>query len=288
MYSHHNGATVSAGQPIAGRAADYPLGHSPQELERLSHQARFIGDLTRALLVDAGVGAGMRVLDVGCGPGDVSFLAASLVGATGSVIGIDEARPALHSARERAAASGLNNVRFVEEDLGTIEVDAPVDAVIGRLVLMYLPDPASALRHLARQLKPGGIVAFQEIDMDVSRSTPRCPLIERSIDRVRRTFDCACPYPRVSLALAQVFADAGLPAPTMTYAARAEHGPDSPLYEMLAGITRTLLPLMERYGIATAAEVDIDTLAARLRDEALARRATVLSPAYVGAWTRIA
>ena len=67
----------------------YILGHDPGELDRLIAQARFFGDLTEEVLRRAGVGPGMRVLDVGCGTGDVSFLAARLVGPTGSVLGVD-------------------------------------------------------------------------------------------------------------------------------------------------------------------------------------------------------
>lgn len=68
---------------------DYVLGHSSAELQRLIDQSRFFGDLTAQVLRQAGLGRGMRVLDVGCGAGDVSFLAASIVGPTGEVIGID-------------------------------------------------------------------------------------------------------------------------------------------------------------------------------------------------------
>ena len=65
---------------------DYVLGHSEDELKRLIDQARFFGDLTAQVLHLAGLGPGMRVLDVGCGAGDVSFLAASIVGPQGVVI----------------------------------------------------------------------------------------------------------------------------------------------------------------------------------------------------------
>ncbi|HET9913319.1 MAG TPA: hypothetical protein VFQ13_15595, partial [Anaerolineales bacterium] len=68
--------------------------------------------------------------------------------------------------------------------------------------------------------------------------------------------------------------------------ARVERGPDSPVYDQPVMITRTLLPVMERTGIATAAEVDIDTLAARLREETLAHNSTIVSPAMIGAWAK--
>jgi hypothetical protein len=72
----------------AGGAADrYVLGTAERELDRLQVQARWVAPFTRQLLLDAGVGPGMRVLDVGSGAGDTAFLAAEVVGAAGEVVG---------------------------------------------------------------------------------------------------------------------------------------------------------------------------------------------------------
>jgi ubiquinone/menaquinone biosynthesis C-methylase UbiE len=72
---------------------------------------------TRWLFQHAGLGAGMHVLDVGCGAGDVSLLAAEFVGPTGTVVGIDSSRRAVDTARLRANRAGLPNVSFIEGDL---------------------------------------------------------------------------------------------------------------------------------------------------------------------------
>jgi hypothetical protein len=61
----------------------YALGHSDEELERLRVQSRFVEPITRQFFQEAGISAGMRVLDVGSGAGDVAFLTADLVGETG-------------------------------------------------------------------------------------------------------------------------------------------------------------------------------------------------------------
>src|SRR5262245_55311254 len=68
---------------------DYALGRTDEEYERLVEQAEVLRPLTERMLRAAGIGAGMRVLDVGCGLGDVSFLVSELVGPGGSVVGID-------------------------------------------------------------------------------------------------------------------------------------------------------------------------------------------------------
>jgi hypothetical protein len=84
------------------------------------------------------------------------------------------------------------------------------------------------------------------------------------------------------------FLAAGLPAPQMVALGRAEGGPHSIVYDYIAETLRSLLPALERAGIATPADVGIDTLADRLRDEALAREAWVMPPPFIGAWTRTA
>src|SRR5262245_4243068 len=120
----------------------YALGNSESEFKRLEIQAAFIRDLTEDVLKRAGVSPGMRVLDIGCGVGDVSLLAGSLVGPTGSVIGVDRSREAIDTARRRASAAGHDRLNFEQADLATFEPNLEVDAIIGRLVLMYMPDPA--------------------------------------------------------------------------------------------------------------------------------------------------
>jgi SAM-dependent methyltransferase len=213
-------------------------------------------------------------------------LAAKLVGSKGTVIGVDKSPEAIALASRRASSARVMNMQFITRDLLDLDLEEPVDALIGRLVLMYFPDPAALLRHLLNFVKPGGIVVFQEIDMDNSKSEPTCELFEISLQRIKQSFARAGVDIRTSLKLSRILQEAGLPAPQMIGGARVESGPDSPAYEQVRQITHTLLPLMERTGVASAAEVDIETLAARLREETLACKATIVSPAMIGAWTR--
>jgi ubiquinone/menaquinone biosynthesis C-methylase UbiE len=274
-------------QAQATLAQDYILGHSDRELDRLISQARFFGDLTAQVLTLAGLKPGMHVLDIGCGAGDVAFLAARLVGSEGSVIGVDKSPEAIHLASQRAAAAGLANVQFLAGDLSELTPDDPVDALIGRLVLMYFADPAVLLRRLASFLKPGGLAIFHEFDLTGSKSEPTCDLFETTLWRIKQAFTRAGIDVQTGLKLGRIFQEAGLPVPQMILGARVEQGPTSPVYTQLEQITRTLLPLMEHTGVATTAEVGLDTLAARLREEAVARNATLVSPAFIGAWAQL-
>jgi ubiquinone/menaquinone biosynthesis C-methylase UbiE len=158
----------------------YPLGYSEGEAKRLIDQGAMLEDLTGALLRRSGLSEGMRVLDIGCGVGDVSLLAARIVGKDGSVVGVDRAAPSLEIARgranRRAGLSGIASISFIEADLTTFEPEETFDAIIGRFVLLYIPDPASALRRLSRSLRPGGSIAFNEYDMTTCAQTPESPL----------------------------------------------------------------------------------------------------------------
>jgi 2-polyprenyl-3-methyl-5-hydroxy-6-metoxy-1,4-benzoquinol methylase len=264
----------------------YPLGHADTELERLVTQALIFDPLTEDLLREAGIRAGMRVMDIGCGVGSVSLLAARLVGPAGRVVGVDRSPDAVHAARRHAA--GTPNVTFEIGDVNSIRVTSPVDAVIGRLVLMYQPDPAATVRHLASLVRPGGLVVLHEVDLEQGLdSSPPCPLWDRGVSWARETFRRAQISLRQGLHLPHAFARAGLtPAGTRVAAAMANSS-GSPVYANLAGILRTVLPIAERLGVVTAEEVGIDTLEARLREEAQRMSAVLVSPILVGVWARV-
>src|SRR5262245_61059248 len=124
----------------------YPLGHSERELERLAVQARDLAAHTTVLFRRAGISAGHRVLDRGCGAGDVSFIAAEIVGPGGNVVGIDRSPAAVDLARERERSVGQLNLTFKVGDAAKLAIAGEFDVIVGRLVLMYLPDPVKALR----------------------------------------------------------------------------------------------------------------------------------------------
>src|SRR5688572_31457542 len=94
----------------------YVMGHSPEERERLIQRAGRVGPITERFLRGAGIAPGMRVLDIGCGVGDVTLLCADLVGPEGAVVGVDRDPAALARASERVAAGGLEHVELREGD----------------------------------------------------------------------------------------------------------------------------------------------------------------------------
>jgi ubiquinone/menaquinone biosynthesis C-methylase UbiE len=138
----------------------YVLGRSESEEARLAQQGDLFKRSTRLLFEDAGLCAGMTVLDLGCGSGDVSLLAAELVGPTGRVVGVDNNQKIVETAHQRAELAGLAQITFIAADIRELELDCMFDAVVGRFVLLYLADPVAALRKILRNFCSNGVAAF--------------------------------------------------------------------------------------------------------------------------------
>ena len=264
----------------------YVLGHDSDEHRRLMLQSRFVGDLTEIVFARAGLAKGMHVLDIGCGAGDVSLLAAAFVGAGGSVLGIDQSPESVALASERAKAAGLANVRFEVGRLEELHDVGTFDALVGRLVLLYLKEPALVLKQLAERIRPGGLVVFHEMEMTTVRTVPEVPLWARVGHWIVEGFTRAGVETSMGSRLYSIYQQAGLPEPAMISAGRVEGSPQSQIFEWVAQTVRSLLPMIEKTGVATRDEVGIDTLADRLRAESVARSAVIHSPLFVGAWTR--
>ncbi len=268
--------------------ANYVLGHSDSELGRLATQARLIDPITRRFFTDAGIVPGMRVLDVGSGAGDVAFLAANLVGETGEVVGVDRAAAALAVARARADAQSLHNVSFREGELAETAFDRPFDAVIGRYVLMFQPDPAALLRKLGAHVRPGGCVVFHEVDWDGARSFPPTRIYDTCCRWLSETMRLSGAEPHMGVKLHATFLAAGLPAPLMRLGTLIGGGGSATdALELVAGLTGTLRADMERFGIATAAEIGYETLARRMIDEAAANGSVIVGRSEIGAWSTV-
>jgi SAM-dependent methyltransferase len=274
-------------RPPSEPADEYALGRSQAETRRLIVQHQLYGPFTRQFLVTAGITAGMKVLDVGSGAGDVALLLAELVGPQGQVVGIDQNPEILDTARARVRATGWSTVRFRPGDALQLELDDDFDAVVGRWVLQYTPDPAALLRRARAWLRPGGIVAFQEIDLsNPPRAYPVGPLHEQLARWTTPPPGVPGPDAEMGLKLFPTFLRAGLPAPQLRRDVPVGGGPDWPGYGYVADTVRSLLPFLERVGMVRGEEVDVDTLEDRLRAEVTGQDGVQLLPALVGAWAR--
>jgi SAM-dependent methyltransferase len=210
----------------------------------------------------------MRVLDIGSGSGDVAFSAARLVAPRGSVIGVDRDSAQVAFAEQRARADGLTNVRFIVGDFREIELSPAVDAVVGRLVLMYAADPLDALRRALRNLKTGGVIALQESVIDYDGPVliePLDCLAAKAAEWFRAGFKHTGVHPRMGLRLFGLMRAAGLdPSTEIDMLVPIQQGPEGALFSSLTSVIRSQMRAIVASGVATEAEIDIETLEKRL------------------------
>ena len=261
----------------------YALGRSPQEYARLARQAEIMRPITQRLFTEAGISRGSTVVDLGSGAGDVAMLLAEMVGPAGKVIGLDLDHDALQHARERAVAAQFHNVHFVHSDFAHYCPDSPLDAIVGRLVLMYQADPAAALAQLTKHLRPGGVVAFIE---PIFRPPPGPETVKALTTCLVETLRRSGAHIDLGLRLHRVFQSAGLPLPHMRFEAAMDGREDSPLYQHAVDTMASLLPKALEYGVPGADKLDMASICERMRAEMNAAGYAMTVAPVVCAWCR--
>lgn len=244
-----------------------------------------VDEMTERLLDDAGIGAGMRVLDIGCGPGAVSLMIARRVGSTGHVFGVDQNPQILELARKTARDAGLSNLTFIEGGFDVALAErGSLDAVVGRRVLMYQPDAAQAVAQLVDAIRPGGVIAFHEHDMiAIGDSSTSLPLHDRVRSWLREMLRLEGANLHMGFGLHSALSVAGLSVQRV----RAEANVLTPTSGYPVGaIIRAVLPRLLKLGIATETEADVETLDDRLMAERRERHATCLWEMVFCAWAR--
>ena len=269
-------------------ANEYVWASSDQERERLASQGDLLRPATERLFVAAGIGPGARVLDCGSGGGDVSVIVAQLVTPAGQVLGIDRDAAQVEAATRRVTDLGLTNVRFETADLSS-PPDGPFDAVVGRLVLMYQPDPEAVLRTLADRLAPGGVMAFMEYDLNSPDSPmmwPRSALVEKLVHWVDAIWGVLGNQTHMGTRLPSLLRSVGL-EPQLPYELTgAVLTGDEAVLKFLMAMVVGIAPLLTRHGIATEDEVDTDSFAERVRADLGPDPVLVVSGPSVAVWAR--
>lgn len=274
---------------MSDKPCHYVLGHAPDELARLERQAAIFEAPTMAMLQRAGIGPGQRVLDLGCGAGDVSLLVSDFVGPTGTVVGVDRAPEAILTARGRAVASGRRNLTFLEGTIETLEIP-PVDAVVGRFVLMHQPSPTATLAAASRLVRSGGVVALMESHLDALvlewHSWPASAAYTNLLDVMLRTIKAAGGRTDMGLRLRGTFLGAGLQDPSIDVHGTLAGRDADRLCRYMADSLRSMAGMAERLGVATLTPADIDEMERGMVDDAARPGAVMNGPVVVTAWTR--
>ena len=265
---------------------EYPLGNTPAEDERLAWQAERFDPVTEQFFRVAGLDNGQRVLELGSGAGHVAMLVSRIVGPTGDVVGIERDGGSIARARARVAEAGLRNVSFTQSDVNEIPRTDPFDAAVGRFILMFLQDPVPVVRSLCRLVRPGGVVAFQEVSW--AAFLKRCsqlPLCFASVSLIHETFQRTGANTEMGPALPSVFQKAGLPAPAMTSTMLLGNAKD--LAKWLVDLLQIMRPQFEYAGLSQSKLGDLDTLPDRLLHELASSPGVIGGPDLVGGWSRI-
>jgi SAM-dependent methyltransferase len=261
-------------------ATGFGTGIGEDEVARLELQGKVTAPPTRMIFTEAGIRPGMRVLDLGCGAGDSTFVAADLVGPGGSVVGVDHSPEALARARLRAGQRGLAQVQFIDGDIHDPAPGGPYDAIVEQLALWQLPDPAVVLRRQATVLRPGGVVVAIEPDLSVARSLPETALYTQFLSWSLEAFARAGLDGNFGQRLWAIAEEAGL-RPRGMIGIQVHFGPgDEDGLAYAVQTMRVVEPLFVGTGVATAEEMAVETFEQRLRDEYQKTR-MVLAPAMV-------
>jgi SAM-dependent methyltransferase len=121
---------------------------------------RVVAPFGAAALKAAAPRPGERVIDIGCGCGGTSIEIARLVGAAGSVLGVDVSQPMLEVARSRGALANCAHLAFRDGDASEAELPAKVDLLFSRFGVMFFSQPSPAFSHLRKSLRAGGRCVF--------------------------------------------------------------------------------------------------------------------------------
>lgn len=275
--------TTKVGRPLD---ADYALGRTPEEYERLRTQARMWEAPTGRLLDQVGLRPGASCLDAGCGPGETMRAMAERVGPAGRVLGIDVDAPLGAMALEMLHGAGHRHCAFHAHDLtaGDPIPGAPFDLVYARLLLFHLPRRVDVLARLWEAVAPGGHLLIQEFELRGISSLPQLDSLAEGLRVVMGAFAAAGADPSAGSRLPQWFAQAGVGTPDGTdVAGRLERlDTGSPHLEQ---VLRSLLPAAVAHGITTVD--DAESILAQLdRDVSRYPDRPLLERLLISAWKR--
>ncbi len=224
-----------------------------------------MSDFIKRLLNDSGIKEGYKVLDVGCGFGDVTFMVAEMIGASGEITGVDFEEFAILGAKKRLKTENTN-IKFLTADINSLPEELKdFDAIVGRRVLMYQKDSVATLKNLASRLKKDGRIIFQESDSTMkSVCLKQLPLHEKAQNWIWETVKREGGNLQMGMHLYSDFLEAGYSVQNIC----AEAIIQTPQQNCEIGkIVNAMHNRIVKHGVATLEELGLDTLDARLAKE---------------------
>jgi len=243
---------VNTNPSPGSRGSNYVMGTTSEEYERLRRQSKFLEPVTRSVLDRAGLGSGMRCLDVGCGPGEVMRLMAERVGPAGQVVGIDCDARLGREALSVLMNKGYKQCSFIEGNAESLQqIDGgPFDLVFARLLLMHLDDPVLALRDMYSLVTSGGRIVVQEYYFPTMDSNPAVEAVAEVKKVFLGVYAKEGRETRMGIKLPGFFIEVGIGPPDGTDVTGFLL-PSLGSAQMLAAVYRSVLPLALKHGVTS-------------------------------------
>jgi len=236
---------------------DYILGVDPAELQRLWSQHQAWAQEMRSLLGRAGLGPGMVVMDLGCGPGTTSIELARFVEPGGRVIAVDESPACIESLIQATQSQGVTSIeprRVSVEDLG-LEPES-LDGVYGRWILAWLPDCAGVFQQVAQALRPGGVYVLQEyLNWSALTLLPRSSAFGAAINACMRSWKRGGGTINIAEEVPALAQEVGLELESFTINARSG-SPGSSEWKWIGEFLTSYLARLVSLGIFEATEYE--------------------------------
>lgn len=190
---------------------DYVLGTHDEEVERLGLQHRVWRPQVLECWQRAGITEGMKVADIGCGPGYATVDLAEIVGPQGHVTAIERSQRFASVAQGAVAARGLRNVTIREADLMEQSIGKKnLDAAWCRWVACFVSSPEKLVQQIADSLRVGGVAVFHEYSHYESwQLLPQRPVFESFVDEIVASWRANGGEPNIALQLPTLLHKAG-------------------------------------------------------------------------------
>jgi ubiquinone/menaquinone biosynthesis C-methylase UbiE len=250
--------------------------------DRLGLLADSDSGATSAFWDRAGLSAGARCLDLGCGPGAVTLAMARRVGPSGAVLAVDRDPAAVELATQRMTSAGVSNVSYRVADAYEYAAVEEFDFVYSRLLLHHLARPGEVLRRMWSAVRAGGVVAVDDADFDGAFCYPPDEGFDFWRDRYAQVVRHHGGDPTLGRKLVSLFVEAGLPPPDMQVTQRVLR--DGPAKQVPMLTVQETAEAMIDAGIATRREVE--TAVAALAAFAADPTTIYAGPRHVEVWAR--
>lgn len=170
---------------------------------------------TAALFDRAGLGPGMRCIDIGCGGGEVTFEIARRVGPTGSVVGIDLDTVKLDLASRAARERGVLNAQFRRVRVEEWDEPNAYDVCFSRFLLQHLAEPVELLRRMWAALRTPGLLIVEDVDWEGWSSDPPNSGLDFMREKYIQVLESRGCDPRIGRRLRRLCLELGIPDPAV-------------------------------------------------------------------------